>query len=49
VVVSCCFGERNKRPLEHVKVGTNVKVFGQLSLWKEKEVLLNSPILSEPR
>jgi hypothetical protein len=49
VIVSCCFGERNKRPLEQVKVGTKVKVFGQLSLWKEKEVLLNSPILSEPR
>jgi hypothetical protein len=49
VAVSCCFGERNKRPLEGVKPGTKVKVFGQLSLWKDKEVFLNSSILSDPR
>ncbi len=49
VAVSCCFGDRNKRPVEALKVGTKVKVFGQLSLWKEKEVFLNSSILSEPR
>jgi hypothetical protein len=49
VVVSCCFGDRNKRPLEPVKVGTKVKVFGQLSLWKDKEVFINSSILSDPR
>jgi hypothetical protein len=49
VAVSCCFGDRNKKPAEAVKVGTKVKVFGQLSLWKEKEVFLNSSILSEPR
>jgi hypothetical protein len=49
VAVSCCFGERNKKAVEGVKPGAKVKVFGQLSLWKEKEVILNSSILSDPR
>jgi hypothetical protein len=49
VTVRCGFGDRNKKPLDAVKVGSRVKVFGQLSIWKENEIVVNSGILAAPR
>jgi hypothetical protein len=46
VTVACCFGQRHPKALEAVKVGTQVKVYGQLSLWKDKEVQVNSPLIT---
>ncbi len=47
VAVTCSFSERGKRALEAVKVGSKVKVFGQLSI--EKQPLLNACILTEAK
>jgi hypothetical protein len=47
IVVSCCFSERNAKCLEAVKPGSKVKVFGQLSLWKPKEIFVYGCVLSE--
>jgi hypothetical protein len=49
VSVACYFGERNQKAVEDIKPGTKVKVFGQLSLWKEKEILLHSTLLTEAK
>ncbi len=47
IVVSCCFSERTAKCLDAVKPGSRVKVFGQLSLWKPKEIFVYSCVLSE--
>jgi hypothetical protein len=48
-VVSCCFSERTAKCLDAVKPGSKVKVFGQLSLWKPKEIYVYSCVLSESK